>query len=361
MVTPYQAPDYTRSILNGIQTAVSIEQLGKLQQQRSQDKAMKEAASSSYVTEQTPMEDGQVNTQVNFDPKLYAKKLESIDPAKAQEYRKSVDEHDMFKQKLEEGELSIKDKKLDLEVKEKAQGLKMKMLEHDAISKAYDYGKATNFSDQTGIQSIVNPYLPPNEQITAIKPMDAKGKNVLVTHKDGTTTTINNENMQFLGASQDTQLKEYVALTNHREYLDMARERDNDKYKNKAAKKPGQGEFNAAMSYIQNTKDFSDVPKDQHKAASFDLANEINGIQQKAVNNKEEPPTAEEARDQAAGTISARVGQVAGKLYGTNSKYFSSPSEVEAALQNKQISEAEYKRIIKNGFPDYLEKLKAKK
>jgi len=126
----------------------------------------------------------------------------------------------------------------------------------------------------------------------------------------------------------------------------------------KVPKKAGPTELGEALAYLKNTKAFEGLSDLEYKSASVDIANEINSIQQKAANAKEEVPSYEAAREEAASKIMSRVGRIKGTIWGTNPKYFSKPEDILAAVKNKSLPATDAEELLKNGFPDFYEKHK---
>jgi hypothetical protein len=337
-----------------IHMALGLETISKLRRENALARGQQAAVANSMESQVTPESTDEMSTgmpsgeapsattqsEPQLNPETYIKELAKVSPEGAIKYKEAVT-------KQRKDEQDIEEKGLKLEEDKKAHPLKMELINLTAMSHAYDYGKATNWTDQKGISSIVNPYLPPNEQITDIKPLDKK--NVEVTHADGSKTQLNDETMSYVGTARDTHMKELGDMIRAREHMDLIREKEP---KPKAAKPAGKTELDVASAHFKSSPEFEGMDKKEMAAASADLANEIKGIQQAAVNAKEEPPTYDEAKDQALAKIQGRmIPQVKNKYwFDTPAKYFSNPDDVRKAVVSGKISKEEGAKVLKNGF-----------
>src|SRR3990167_5353846 len=321
---PYQAPNLYDSFMKGVQGALTLEQLAEVRQQRQEREGIRQAVSSSFVTTQTPrstnpdLPDLGIDTTTKFDPELYATKLDAISPEKANAFRQT-------QLSLETAKNQLDSANLDLELKVKAQPLKKDLLNTEVVTRAWDYLKATK--DIKGTIGLFNKYADKENQVQNLEMLP--NGNVKVTQKDGDVQELNDEQMMMLGRNKEVQLQQWTELTKSRESIKAATER--------------KGDIQQAGAYLASITEFEGMKPDQLNSLKVSIANGILDEQQKAVNQGEEPPSYEEARDTIIGNLMSRTLPPVktswwDKQLDKPARYFNSEKEVAAAFEEGEIT-----------------------
>jgi hypothetical protein len=144
---------------------LNLERLAQLERENKQQEGVQQAGDKSYRTIQTPTSTDEfsigspttgnsdnIDTSVQFDPDLYYKNLQAVDPKLAQQFQASKQTLDIQQQELEK-------KQLDNQLEKSAMPLKLDILRHQGVNEAYTYGEATNFKDLEGFKSLFNKYM----------------------------------------------------------------------------------------------------------------------------------------------------------------------------------------------------------
>ena len=346
---PYQAPNLYDSFMKGVQGALTLEQLAEVRQQRKEKEDIRTARDTSFVTTQTPrstnpdLPDLGIDTTTKFDPELYATKLDAISPEKANAFRQT-------QLSLETAKNQLDSANLDLELKVKAQPLKKDILNTEAVTRAWDYLKATK--DIKGTIGLFNKYADKENQVQNLEMLP--NGNVKVTQKDGDVQELNDEQMMMLGRNKEVQLQQWTELTKARESIKAATERKGG-IKPKTPKKAGPTDIQQAGAYLASITEFEGMKPDQLNSLKVSIANGILDEQQKAVNKGEEPPSYEEARDTVVGNLMSRTLPPVktawwDKQLDKPARYFNSVNEVTAAFKAGEITPVERATILNNGF-----------
>jgi hypothetical protein len=326
------------------------------------------------ATDKKRGEQGAVQAAVNketgvFDPVVYQKELEKVNPEAALQYK----------------EVSTKISQLDAETK-RAEALYQNTVNtqrlHHLVN-SVNYFQTTG--DKKGALGIINSAeklagIPPEEMTQDIR-KDKDG--IMLFSGDAPQgQRVNQEQLRNMGASLDKQLEEHnkmtkfyteldevkkVRLQQQQEALDLKRERDEEKAKQnkpKATPRASKTELDQAFAFIKASPELADMQSSHASAFATDIANKIKDIQQKAVNAKEEPPTYDEARDTAYGELSKRlVPREKRPFYQPDkpARYFVNPEDVQEAVKKGDIDVPRATLIIKEGFPEFAKKLSESK